>query len=409
MEIQMDKQCFCCNKQIADKEVFVDKDKTIEICSGCLNNSLSNGCVVEAFDDNGFGQRHVFIRKNNALYTYDGTMCLSARYASKFNYLTCPQCGKLHSDRETKYGLCPKCSEKSGYIRCNKCGKWKHNSEMMINSRFCKNCVETDNELLVNSYHSSHESDYRFVGFKGDVKNFIGLGFELEIDSFGEIDKKQFKADICSIVKKHNALSVLFIENDRSLLNGVELISQPHTITEMRRFINGKMDMILRELREQTNAEDCSPLASLHVHISRNVFGKNIEQQKINIAKLQYWVSRNVELLMRIGRRKTFKKCEFPKAPLSISEAMDLTEDPETRYLAINVCNENTIEFRFMKTTTYTHILRALVDFCWQISTQICLLDWQDLESDKLLSCLSGNVLEYFQYIGLNLKSKGGN
>ena len=395
----MNTQCFCCKKFDSTIKVYSQKGELF-CCKTCVEKLLKSHKIVQAFDGNQNAQWQTYALMEDVISTYDNKYYLTKTYAKHFKYIICPYCNKLHSDKSTPDSLCPTCTILKGYIRCSNCGSWHLVSTMPQNGEFCPICIAKNNKLLLNKYHESHNRECSLIGHTGDKKYFRGLGFELEIDCFKPIDKAKFISDICNIVKEEHGLNLLFIEQDSSLLNGVELISQPHTKEALDEFIQTKMDNILRRL-QNTPAEDCSKLAALHVHISRTIFGHTLEEQNTNIAKLIYWVSRNVKFLTQLGRRKDFSKCAFPIEPLSKEESLDFVVDPESRYTAINVCNPNTVEFRFMQTTTYTHILRALIDFCWHLATQISKFDWQDLDGNQFLHGLPTSTQEYCQEIGL--------
>lgn len=396
----MNTQCFCCKKHEATNKIYTTNGYQF-YCSTCLNNLLQNGKVVQAFDGNKHLQWKCYAFIEDVYQTYDNKYFLVKSYVKQFNYYLCASCNKLHSDKKTPNNLCPICAIKQGYTRCRSCGSWYHFSSTIQNNNNCLACINKQNSLLVNKYHASHNRKYDFIGYTGDDSKFKGLGFELEIDCFKAITKEEFISNICLLVKEEGGFDHCFIERDSSLLNGVELITKPHTKQALNEFIHNKMDKILFRLRNETPAEDCSKLAALHVHISKTVFGDTVEEQNVNIAKLLYWVSRNKQFLIKLGRRVNFTKCAFPDEALSIKEALEYVEDPESRYTAVNVCNTNTVEFRFMQTTTYTHILRALIDFCWHLATQISKFDWQDLDKNQILQGLPTSTQKYCQEIGL--------
>lgn len=396
----MDTECFCCRHKGATIKVS-SHNGNLFYCKHCLEKLLKSGNIVQAFDGNKNAQWQTYALTEDTHRTYDDKYYLTKTYAKQFKYILCPICNKLHSDKGTHNQLCPSCSNKKGYTRCANCGSWNRVSSMPQNSNSCYLCVAKNSNLLLNIYHSSHKQNYSFIGYEEKTINFKGLGFELELDCFKPIDKSKFISDICNIVKEELALDHLFIERDSSLLNGVELISQPHTKEALDSFIRTKMNKILQRIQD-TPAEDCSKLAALHLHVSKTVFGHTLEEQNTNIAKLVYWVSRNVKFLARLGRRKEFSKCVFPQEPLSIQESLDFVNDPESRYTAINVCNTNTVEFRFMQTTIFPDILIALIDFCWHLSTQIAKYGWQELEENSILQSLPQTTLAYCHSIGIN-------
>lgn len=238
----------------------------------------------------------------------------------------------------------------------------------------------------VGNYHKSREAGYTYFG--ADAENFKGLGTEVEFDTTANIDKETFREAVAEILLTHPQKEHYFVEKDRSLMKGMELITQPHTVEAMRTFIAEAMPDIFTRVCA-AGAEDLSLRAALHVHIGKNVFGDTYETQKENISKLWYFVSQNSVRFFRLGNRTETIKCLFPTPKLTKETAkakVDIEYDTETkvkvkRYQAINLKQPNTVEFRAMQGTTDVNVLTALVEMWWHLANRSTVIDWENANS----------------------------
>ena len=117
--------------------------------------------------------------------------------------------------------------------------------------------------MKVKRHHSSKLRQYRYFGGAKDPTSFCGAGLELEIDS-PTPNGKQFRAQLLRLIGKATGKRHFFVENDGSLRNGVEIITQPHTVDELKKFIYKHLKPLLIAL-SQTEAQECN-WAGLHFH-----------------------------------------------------------------------------------------------------------------------------------------------
>ena len=257
----------------------------------------------------------------------------------------------------------------------------------------------------VKEYHDSHKSSYVFFGDNAD--NFKGLGIELEFDRLLSNNSDYFREQVAKILLTHQQSDHYFVERDASLRNGMELITQPHTIEEMRTFLSTAMPDILLQVRE-AGAENFSRHARLHIHISKTVFGATVEEQSDNLAKLLYCYAKHSRQLFKLSNLKNDRKCNFPTPGLTIEDAKTRTErelNPETesrtieRYHSINLKQPNTVEFRAWAGTTDINVLTACVELVWHLANKTTTITWEDTNDwDKWIEGAPQIVLDYIKW-----------
>lgn len=245
----------------------------------------------------------------------------------------------------------------------------------------------------VEEYHASRKTGYTYYGNYDTI--FKGLGIEEEFDCEELESRAEFREAVAEILFNHRWKDHYFVEKDRSLSNGMEFITQPHTIEAMREFLSVAMSDIMNKV-SNVGVQNCSPKAATHIHISKTVFGDTYEEQKESISKLWYMVSRNEWSFFKLGNRRHTYKCLFPAPRLTIKKAKakvnyeyNLENKMSNRfykYQAINLRQKNTIEIRVMQSTTDINTLTAWVELWWHLANKSTTIAWEDAKSlDKWL------------------------
>ncbi len=167
---------------------------------------------------------------------------------------------------------------------------------------------------------------------------------------------------------------------------GCEVISQPHTPQALKKFIFSKQ--FANALQWLTNCDYIDPTstkAGLHVHVSRNATNKD------GIAKLLYLISNNTDLFANLSRRDTdcMSYCELFEQ-MTKAECKDMAKESyNERYVALNLRNRHTIEWRLWATTDNPQEL-------WQC----CLLSYELTRASKFISWREcGNLSNWLKYL----------
>ena len=261
------------------------------------------------------------------------------------------------------------------------------------------------NEFIthVKRYHTSHKKPYRYFG--AVKENFKGIGIELEFDSaIPGLDTIRFRNNCAKLLAEHRLAEHYFIERDSSLKRGFEIVTQPHTISAMKEFLT-EFSEVFPQLVEY-GAEDGIVNAALHIHVSKESFGSTPDEQIDRIAKVIAFIANCPEEWIKQGRRKETKKC-VPLTNLTTEElAVQYVRDTYNikgedrskidRYVAVNLRNETTVEFRTMQTTFNLGIIFAEIDFVNHLVKKSAEIAWEDVaNASKWLQDVPNNVREY--------------
>ena len=121
----------------------------------------------------------------------------------------------------------------------------------------------------------------------------------------------------------------------------------------------------------------------LHIHVSRSAFGETYEEQEQGIGRVVFFVEKQWNELVRFSRRTSDNLNRWAAKYATISSTTEETykkakDKRMGRYVAVNLVNCNTVEFRlFRGTLRYSTFLATL-----QLVDEICkcainMTDWE--------------------------------
>jgi len=166
--------------------------------------------------------------------------------------------------------------------------------------------------------------------YTGHAQRKLYLGVEWEMDSDrpaqngGEVAMK-----IANILKDGGLMTD--IAHDGSLQYGRELITHPATL-DVYKAMTPHFLKAFRVLVD-SNFTDRDNRTGGHIHISRRVFGKDLNTRQNNVNRLISWVYRE---------RDSFKKFAMRDSRWAVYNDRPMND----KYYAINTLHQNTIEFR---------------------------------------------------------------
>ena len=150
----------------------------------------------------------------------------------------------------------------------------------------------------------------------------------------------------------------LYLKHDGSLSCGFEIVSHPCSLEYHSKEFNWQE--IMRICREGTLYSHDTSTCGLHIHLSRLFFGDTQEIQDLHISKLLILISKfYYSHILKFSRRKQGELhwCENPSMEydntdneITIVDKMKQCKS-KGRYLAVNLQNQNTVEFRLFKGT----------------------------------------------------------
>lgn len=251
------------------------------------------------------------------------------------------------------------------YTHCENCGRLilRDNAcyEDDDDYPYCSECYEHINNDTIKSYNYKPEPI-----FYGSGNLFYGV--ELEIDKGGEYhDNAEILMNIANDNCEH-----IYCKHDGSISNGFEMVSHPMTLDyhinqmDWLGVFNKAVSMGYRSHQTST--------CGLHIHVNRSALGKNTLEQEDVIARIVHFTELHWNELVKFTRRTEVNinhwASRYGIATTAKDTYKNVKEKNWGRYVAVNLENYNTIEFRiFRGTLRYKTFLATL-----QIVDTICRL-----------------------------------
>lgn len=287
------------------------------------------------------------------------------------NYTSvCDCCGERIWSEDTQGDeyttLCQHCYDYH-YTRCEECDSIIHNDDAYEydDGYFCHECYQR-----IHRNASIHEYSYKPEPiFYGDSNRYFGV--ELEIDGAGKDDDYATKIlDIANMREDH-----IYIKTDGSLDDGMEIVTHPMSLEYHKDFCWDKImhhAVFLGYRSHQTST------CGLHVHVNRNSFAKSREEQDAVISRILYFVEHHWNEMLKFSRRSEYAmnrwaaRYGYENSPKAI---MDKAKKNYGRYVAVNLCNYHTIEFRLFRGTLKHNTLIATMELVNKICELAVLMD----------------------------------
>ena len=169
-----------------------------------------------------------------------------------------------------------------------------------------------------------------------------------EVDCGGKDDDNALRLKDIANVSAEN----IYIKSDGSIDDGFEIVSHPMTLDYHMNTID--WESLMHEAIRMGYRSHKTSTCGLHVHINRNAFGANQEEQEAVIEKVLYFVEKNWNELFRFSRRTEYNMNRWSARhgyEKTGKEIMKKAKGDCNRYVAVNLRNYNTIEFRMFRGT----------------------------------------------------------
>lgn len=345
---------------------------SIHICDHC-------GCVLEP------GQEYHF---------HDGIYCETC-----IDELTtiCDHCGKriFRDDDEgnAHMTLCSRCF-RDYYTTCERCGRLIRNENAYYEDDeddipYCNDCFQKHTHI--HGYYYKPEPI-----FYGDDSRFFGV--ELEVDDGGEsFANAKAVLEVANETGDH-----IYIKHDGSLNEGFELVTHPMTLD----FHSHSMpwQKVLAKLKELGYHSHQTATAGLHVHVNRDSLGYTYQEQEETIARILFFMEKHWNELLKFSRR-TPSQLERWAARYGYKdnpqEILKTAKGGYGRYTCLNLCNENTIEFRIFRGTLKYNTLIATLQLVSQICSVAFVMSDEDMRNLSwttfVASCQYPELIQYLK------------
>ena len=330
--------CYECGEELQENDPMYQVEGGEYICESCRDDYYVScddcGCLVYYAD-----AQMVYGWDSEQLVCQE---CLNERY------VYCDHCEEYVNEAEiwtssSRLTICEQCYV-DHYFTCASCGLVYHVNESDDTGYYCSDCA-SEQEDCIWSY--SHKPIPVFYG------GAAGYGLELEID---DGDSKQDAAyDISEAGGDH-----IYLKEDGSLSHrGMEIVTHPATLDyHINEFPWNEICDVASSYGYRSHDTDT---CGLHIHASRSLFGKTETEQDLTIAKIMLlidrWYNTKIVKFARRDIEKMRRWADKPNAAIRRDDdeysAIQKSKDSSrgNRYKAVNLCNSNTVEFRFFKGT----------------------------------------------------------
>ena len=286
----------------------------------------------------------------------------------------CDCCGERIWSEDT-YGdeyttLCYHCYN-NHYTRCEECDSIIHNDDAYEydDGYFCHECYQR-----IRKNAAIHEYSYKPEPiFYGDSNRYFGV--ELEIDGAGKDD--DYATEILDIANMRD--DHIYIKSDGSLDDGMEIVTHPMSLEYHKDFC--WEDIMHHAVRLGYRSHQTST-CGLHIHVNRESLGTDQYEQDEVISRILYFVEHHWNELLKFSRRSEYAmnrwaaRYGYENSPKAI---MDKAKKNYGRYVAVNLCNYHTIEFRLFRGTLKYNTLISTLELVNRICELAVLMDDEEI------------------------------
>ena len=299
-------------------------------------------------------------------YTFDDIVMCEDCYHERT--VVCDSCGTVLwredavEDGDADLCLCRRCYE-DNYETCEHCGHIIRSEDAYYvgDAPYCSECYDEISERSIHPY--SYKPSPIFYG-----TGPLYLGVELEIDRGGEDSgNAEQLLDIGNLREER-----IYCKHDGSLGDGFEIVSHPMSLLYHRECMN--WEDILHTAVSLGYLSHKTTTCGLHIHCSRSFFGSGWREQENSIARIVFFVENHWNELVKFSRRQEAQLDRWASR-YGISENTQITyqktkNHSKGRYVAVNLENDDTIEFRLFRGTLNFNTFLATLELVDEICRQ---------------------------------------
>lgn len=347
-----------------------------QICSGC-------GQVIET-------ETHEFRGK---------MLCEDCFYEKT---TICDSCGKrIWTDEavsDSRHSYCYDCYERS-YTSCEDCGCIIHNDEVYYLDEY------DDDPYCYSCYEKRHVSSIKTYGYKPEPIFYgsgnLFMGVELEIDRGGECEKNA--STLLDIANRNQER--IYCKHDGSIDEGFEIVSHPMSLDYHVNHMNWQ-DVFEKAVSMDYRSHNTST-CGLHVHINRSALGTESEEQEEVIGRIVFFVEKHWNELVKFSRRTPYNINRWAARYATISDTTKETYKKAKakrmgRYVAVNLENFETLEFRLFRGTlryeTFVATLQLVYEVC-RFALQLSDDELEEMSWSEFVSKISEDKKELIEYL----------
>jgi hypothetical protein len=250
---------------------------------------------------------------------------------------------------------------------------------------YCEDCYPRRHSGIIKDYHEGADDTKFLPTFK---QQELYLGMELETDGYH--DWRESAEDVMTLSPDEE---YFWLEGDCSLDRGFELITHPATLEyHLTKFPWDKISQVLS--RQLGVRAENSPHAAIHIHISRDFFGRNYRSSSLKMIYLvdkfrqEFLTTANTSDYLAMRSANSHCRNDFDRI-LDLGKVRTYWDTFRgERYSAVNLyCKEDTVELRFFRSTLDVNKILAyleLADYLARMaknitSAQMKKVSWQGI------------------------------
>lgn len=292
--------------------------------------------------------------------------------------IICNHCGKrvLKTDAVRDW-YCNDCFD-NYYTICEGCGVMFHqdsahyrDDDTLNEYPYCESCFSEIDHAIHSYYHKPTPIFY------GNDKLYYGC--ELEVDDAGEDD---YNAELILNIANRDD-DHIYIKHDGSLEDGFEIVTHPMTLDYHKNIMPWQevIQKLIRMGYRSHQADTCG----LHFHVNKSGLGDTTAEQEEVIGRILYFFEKYWYEILNFSRRTEDQadrwarryngSIENPKASLEKAKRAH-----SGRYMAINLQNPETVEFRIFRGTLKYSTFLASLQFVDELCNDAIALSDEDFE-----------------------------
>ncbi|MDE6789678.1 MAG: amidoligase family protein [Ruminococcus sp.] len=291
--------------------------------------------------------------------------------------IVCDHCGDTvysdDSESDDNISLCADCYN-DYYRRCECCRCIIHDNDVNWHNElpYCNGCYdEIDSDYEIEGYDYKPEPI-----FYGD--SYMYFGVELEVDKGGKDgENARTLKDTANYRHEH-----IYIKSDGSLNDGFEIVSHPMTLDYHMNTMD--WESVLHEAVNMDYRSHQTETCGLHIHVNRDAFGENQAEQEEVIAKILFFIEKHWAEMFRFSRRNEYNMNRWSARYGLEKTGKEILEKAKEsgygRYVAVNLRNYSTIEFRLFRGTLKLNTFLATLQLVNEICRVALLFSEEEIE-----------------------------
>lgn len=298
-------------------------------------------------------------------------VCDSCIMADEYFYCEC--CNTYYDDSVASYGtsngdiICEDCYD-NYYITCSECNEIIHRDDAFYcdecNQYFCQSCWdehEHEDDLLYD-YHAFN--NWQPHELPNEEPAFY-IGHELEID------KGEFSSEVINLIT--SKIPAICMHDGSLSSKGIEIISHPLSYDYYLSLEQEYRDLFTTLVQDYSYKSHDTSTCGLHFHVSRPTNPDIIDR----IILFMETYKDEIITLSRRNRSEIDSWCNFlsdrnfgtDEKTLKSLDYIKKHKETSSRYMALNLTNSNTIEFRIFKGTLKYETFMADLEFVYNLVT----------------------------------------